>query len=213
MRAARLEYCLPRVISVPPCSRRHLRRYERVVSGTSAGGRKRARTRRRFAAPTWVGGLEAAHVLDEVGLLARGEAELEAAVVVVDDGAERRIAPVVVEAALHLGDDPAQRRRPVAERRGAVGLEVVDADLLAGVEVPAGVAELRRHVAARAASLAVEDRLAASRGGAVDALGVRHRQRELVQVERRELRGDQVARMADVGEAGPGSDRELLRVR
>src|SRR5215217_1850055 len=137
-------------------------------SGSSKGPARRCRTIARRRTRTAKSSSASAQELDQVELFLSRQGEVEAAVVVVDDGAQSGIAAVVVEAALRLRDDSPQRRRSVAERRGAIRLEVVDADLFGGVEVPAGVAEGRRHVAIGAASLAIEERPTPARGRAVE---------------------------------------------
>src|SRR3954452_5997038 len=104
--------------------------------------------------------LTALQVLHEVLLLARRQPELEAVVVVLNDGGERREAAVMVEAALRLRHDAPQRCRPVTQRRRPARLEVVDADLVSRMEIPAGIAEPGRHVAACTARLSSEQRRA-----------------------------------------------------
>ena len=74
----------------------------------------------------------------------------------------------MVEAALLVGPQAGQRAGPVHVGRRPVGLEVVDADLAARVQVLTRLGEGRRHVAGRALGPAVEQRLAA---------GCRHRRR------------------------------------
>ena len=111
-------------------------------------------------------------------------------------------------------EETTERRCAVASIRRPARLEVVDANLLRRVHVPAGLGEERRNVATRASSAAVEDRLAALRGLGVEAAfwwrGCRDG--ELVEVEGSELRGDEVGRATHVAEAGPGRHRELERV-
>src|SRR3954462_15253604 len=112
-----------------------------------------------MAPPLDRGPSEALEVLDEIGFLLYAQPEVEAAVVVVHDGAEGAEAPVVVEAALRVRPGAAQRRRAVHAVGGAVGLERVGADVARLVHVPARLAERRRDVAVRAARLAGEERL------------------------------------------------------
>ena len=89
--------------------------------------------------------------------------EVERLVVVLDDGAQVGEAAVMVEAALLPREQTRERRRAVPLIGRSRGLEVVDADFLGGVHVPAGLGEERRDVTRRAARRAVEDRLAGSR--------------------------------------------------
>src|SRR5438105_12963337 len=80
-----------------------------------------------------------------------------------DDGVQRPEAPVVVEAALGVREQAAQRRRPVSLVRRPLRLEVVDPDLGGGVHVPAGIRIERWHVAGRAFRRVLEERLPAAR--------------------------------------------------
>src|SRR5205807_4193281 len=97
---------------------------------------------------------------------------------------ERPEPSVVIEAALRSGEEAAQRSGAVHSVRGAAGLEIVDADLSRGVQVPSRLRVRGRHMAARA--IGREDLLAAIRGGPVEASGGRSRrvERELVFVQR-----------------------------
>src|SRR5207302_2342370 len=106
-----------------------------------------------------------------------------------DDIVERGETPIVIEAALGVREKPAQGRRAVAPIGRPLRLEIVDPDLRAGVQVPAGLGEERRHVALRAARLALEEALAALGRLLVEAtLGrARRTQCELVEVQGREL--------------------------
>jgi hypothetical protein len=113
---------------------------------------------------------------------------------VLHDGFQVLEASVVVEAALRLGEEALERGGHVRVARRAVGVEVVGADLLAAVRVPACVGEERRHVAACALPFAVEDLFATPCGTRVEGALRRswRRQRKLVEVERGELRGHAV---------------------
>ena len=93
--------------------------------------------------------------------------------------------------------EAAQRRRSIALVRRALGLEVVDADLLRGVQVPARLRVERRHVARGAARLSRRRAPAPRSAAAASKLAARRlgaRQRELIEMERRQLRRDQIAR-------------------
>src|SRR5262245_27322636 len=85
-------------------------------------------------------------VFDEILGLLLGEPKPEERVVVVHDRPQVREAAVVVEAALAMGPKSLQRRGAVPAIGGALGLEVVDPDLLRRVQVPAWLGEQRRHM-------------------------------------------------------------------
>src|SRR5262249_45663628 len=140
--------------------------------------------------------------------------ERERAVVVLDDVRQRGEAAVVVEAALLVCPQARQRRGAVAMVGIARGLEVVDADLRGGVRVPAGLRVERRGAGGGAAGLAREELAAASRRARIEAAGRRARggDGELVEVQGRQLRGDQIGLVLDVGETRGRGDRELRGV-
>src|SRR6476620_8129140 len=102
-----------------------------------------------------------------------------------DDGSEVREPAVVIEAALLPREQAAQGCGSIPLIGRAAGLEVVDADLGGGVHVPTGLREERRHVAARAAGVAVEDGLRSFRGRSVERRGrwFWRRKRELKEVQ------------------------------
>src|SRR5437879_1396787 len=96
-----------------------------------------------------------------------GETQVERLVVVLDDGEKRRIAAVMVEAALLMRPQSLERRRAIALVRRSVRLEAVDADFVGGVHRPSGLGKERRHMTRRAARRAGEDGLAAIRRTAI----------------------------------------------
>src|SRR4051812_28966012 len=99
-------------------------------------------------------------------LVVVAEVQLPGRVVVLDHVVQRGKATVVVEAALGMGEQAAQRSGAVLRLTWrALGLEVIYADLGRGVQVPSRFSEQRRHVAGGALRLALEDRLAALGGG------------------------------------------------
>ena len=106
-----------------------------------------------------------------------------------------------------------QRRRQVAPIRRSHGLEVVDADLLRGMKIPARLGENRRHVAGRAVGLAVEraSPLSAAAPSKVPPVAGGW-QRQLIEVERRQLGGDPVFLVLLVSLPGSCSDRVLLGI-
>src|SRR5262245_18697579 len=109
-------------------------------------------------------GSDRLQILDQVPLLFFAEAELEKAVVVVNDILERLESAVVIEPALMdflCVKQGAQRRGHIAASGAAVGLKVVDPDVLGLVKVIARLGEERRHVTACANRFLVEDALAA----------------------------------------------------
>jgi len=159
--------------------------------------------------------LAAIEELDQIALLTLRETEVEAGIVVVGDIQERRETAVVKEAALRPRPEAAELRRNQgaadSPRRPTVGLEGIDAHLGWSVRVVAGVGVERRHVAPRAFASAVEDRLTTFRCCGVEAAGRRLRclQRELVVVERGQLRRHLVGVVAEL-EKAPSDCRRIL---
>src|SRR6185312_14234995 len=80
---------------------------------------------------------EGLQVLDEVAHLAGREIELQRRLVVIDDVGEGGEAAIVIETARRMRPQPFERRGAVALIGGTIGLVVVDADLGAGMHVPA----------------------------------------------------------------------------
>src|SRR5262249_10437786 len=152
--------------------------------------------------------------LDEIGSLAGGEAQSEEAVVMVDHVGQGREASVVVEAARQVGPKTLERSRAVPPVRRPHRLEVVDSDLAGSVHVPSGLGVEGWYVAPGAVGLAVEEELAALGGRAVEtsARSRRRGERQLVEVKRGELGGDEVFVVADVSESVGGGHGELPRV-
>src|SRR3954454_21340163 len=101
----------------------------------------------------------------------------------------------MIEPALFVANQSTQRRRPIHLRGRSVGLKIVDAHLLRSVHVEPRLREERRNVAARAVSLTTEYCLSPL-GREIESLialrRLRLRNRELVEVQRSQLRGDQV---------------------
>ena len=122
----------------------------------------------------------------------------------------------MIEAALRVGEQPVQRRRPIPPVGRTLRLEVVDADLGRRVHVPAWLRQQRSRVAADALGLALEQLRAAGGGHLVEAVRRRGRrgQRQLIGVQPRQLRGHPVllGRHHDVPESVLGGDRESNRV-
>src|SRR5881227_3387539 len=75
--------------------------------------------------------------LDQIVLLLRGQIQLLEFVVVVDHIEQGGEAPVVVEAALHVRKEAAQRCRAISIVGRALRLKIVYADLRGLVRVPA----------------------------------------------------------------------------
>src|SRR6058998_855903 len=65
-------------------------------------------------------------------------------------------AAVVIEAAFLMGPETFQRRGSVSSIRGAIRLEVINADFRCRMHVPAGFREHRRYMTRRALRLAFE---------------------------------------------------------
>src|SRR5205823_13684563 len=103
---------------------------------------------------------------------------------------------------------------PVAAIRRARSLEIIDADLRAGVHVPPRLGVERRDVALGALGDAFEHCLSALCRCLVETAFRRPRrgQRELILVEARKLRRDQVDLALDVPEAVLRRDGELAGV-
>ena len=119
---------------------------------------------------------------------------------------------IVIEAALLAREQTLEGRGPVAAIRRPLGLEIIDADLGAGMHLPARLGVERRHIAGCASPLALEDHLAPLGGRAV----IRGRgwhgrwDGELVEVEGGELGSDTVVGEAlVVPEPGARCDGEL----
>src|SRR5262245_5701367 len=98
------------------------------------------------------------------------------------------------ETACLVSPEAIQRGGPVAVIGGAVSLEVLNTDLIPGTQIPAGFTASRLDMAARTVGLATEEYIPALRGGRVETprrwLGRRNRQ--LVKMQRRQFRTDQV---------------------
>src|SRR5438105_5613171 len=132
-----------------------------------------------------------------------------------DDIREGGEPPVVIVAALAAcGGESAQRSGPVTSIGRARGLEVIDADLRAGVHVPSRLAVERGDVALSALGDALEDSLPALCRYLVETAFRRPRrgQRELILVEARKLRRDQVDLALHMPEAVLRGDGELAGV-
>jgi hypothetical protein len=162
---------------------------------------------------------------DQIALLNWRQIEIETGVVMVDHLQERRKTAVVEKAALRPRPEAAELRRNQHPRvqppRPAVGLEgvnfslgVFEADFLWRVRVEAGVGVKRRHVALRAFTAAVEDRLTTFRRCGVEAARRwrRRLQRELVVVERGQLRRDLVGVVAELEKAASDRRGKLGRI-
>src|SRR5262249_21323169 len=114
-------------------------------------------------------------------------------------------------------EDARQLHGLVTVIRRAVGLEAVDLDVARRVRVPSGLGPERLVMAAIAIGLAAEEP-----GARLGRLGVevdagprlQRRQRELIELERRQLGGHLIAVGVDgdVTEPGGSRDRELLGV-
>src|SRR6185437_14371790 len=95
-------------------------------------------------------------ILDQLGLLLRGEVQVLGRVVVVHDREEIGEAPIVVESALFARKKTAKRCRAIAPIGGSRGLEIIDADFACGVHRPAWFAEQGRDMTGRTGALALE---------------------------------------------------------
>ena len=80
--------------------------------------------------------LEAQQVLNQVTLLAVGEPEVHAVVVVVDYGIQISEASIVIEAAGEVGRERANGRSAIAHDRPTVCLEAVNTDIGGLMQIP-----------------------------------------------------------------------------
>ena len=120
----------------------------------------------------------------------------------------------MVEASFEVSEEVANGRRPVTLVRGAIGLEIVDADFRGGVQIPTRVSPEWLDVAVVASGLAAEQRVAATCCRGIEATGRRLRRRncELVELKGLQLGSDDVAVRIDVrqiSKAMGGRNREL----
>lgn len=155
--------------------------------------------RRRRSRPPWSGAVvvrKRFQVFNQVVLLLLGQAQGKDRFVVVDDVEQGRELAIVVEAPFRVRPEAAQRRGPVPVIRGAVRLEAVDPDLGRRMQVPAGVRPERLEVAGVALRLSREENVASGGRSRVEApfRGSRGGNRELVELEGRQLSGDLVDR-------------------
>src|SRR5262249_3646532 len=149
--------------------------------------------------------LQRLQILHEIALLLGGQAQLEVAVVMLDHVIERREATVVVKAAFSTYEQPPERCGAIALVRRTLRLEFVDSDLRPGVHRPTRLREERLDVAATARRLS-EKEVAPTVGGRLIVALLRRfwrRERQLILVERRELRRDEVRRRPHVVEVRP----------
>ena len=105
----------------------------------------------------------------------------------------------------------AQRRGPVTFVGRALGLKIVNANLLCLVQIPAGLGEERRHMAACTTCLAFENGLTVLSRSEIEAAGRRrgHWQRQLIEMQSWQLGSDAillVLRMALPRARGDNSD-------
>src|SRR5579864_1819262 len=208
-RAVLLSHCYWR-----SAARRRPSQRGRVTRTGSVGNAARAAQRSRQR-PHY---LEALEEFDQVALLSWPQTEVEAGIVVADHIQECRETAVVEEAALRPSPEAFELRRDhgAADRplRSTVGLEGVDTHFGRRMRVVAGVSVERRHMAFRAFALAAEDRLTTFRRSGVEAAHRRLRclQRELVVVERGQLRRHLVGVMAEFEKAASDRRRVLGRI-
>src|SRR5581483_4286203 len=115
--------------------------------------------------------------------------QAKSAVVVVHDGIERGEAAIVIEPAPGVGPEAPQGRRAIAAIRRPVGLEVINANLGAGVHVPARLRVRRGEMAASALLLSVDAWLATIGGVMVVGGGRRSgsSMRQSIELEVRQL--------------------------
>jgi len=133
---------------------------------------------------------ETEQILNQIMFLAGRQSEMEACVVVVDDGSESGEATIVEEAALRVRKDRADRRRAIPPVRRSIRLKRVDADLGRRVQVPARFGPDWFDMTVVAAGFAAEQLIAPLGRCRIEAAGarLRRRNRELIELQIRKLR-------------------------
>ena len=128
------------------------------------------------------------------------QAERHAGVVMVDDLPQVRNPPVVIKPTLETGEQLIDWRCAVTVVGSSIGLEAVDADLGESVQIPPGIGPQRLDMAAVAVGFAAEQLVAARGRRRIEAARRRwrRRDRDLIELERRKLRGDLVIVRRDV---------------
>src|SRR5439155_11911405 len=135
-------------------------------------------------------------------------------VVVVDHVKQSREPPVVVETALHVSEQPAQRSRPIRVVGRALRLKIVDAHVRSLMCIPTRLSEQWRHMTLAAGGFAVKEGFAARCGAGIETSGrrTRRRNRELIKLKGRQLFRHHVYGAAFVPKASLRGDRIFLRV-
>src|SRR5262249_16571949 len=124
---------------------------------------------------------------------------------------QRREAAIVIEAAFLMRPETLQRRRSVSSIRRTIRLKIINADFSRVVHVPTRLREQRSDVTVLAFRITVEYQFPILDGG-------RSRRRcrgwngQLIKMESRKLRRDQIRLTSNVSEAGASRHRELCRV-
>lgn len=193
----------------PTCSRRAFladSRQSHASQSMDAGGLFQHSVSRRPCWPSRLvptqAALQGLEIFDTIASLLVGQPQGEVLVVMVDHSVEGREAPVVVEATFLMCEEPFNRRRPVALVGRTIGLKIVDSNLGRRVHVPTRLREQRGDVTRRARPRTIEHELAARRRRAIETSlgGNRRRDRQLIEVECGELRGDQIPGTAHLAE-------------
>lgn len=83
----------------------------------------------RAATREWDSKLQRLQEFRQVFLFLIGQLQFEMLVIVNDDFVQRLESPIVIEAALLVGPQPAQRRGPVLSGWGAGSVEIINPDL------------------------------------------------------------------------------------
>ena len=87
-------------------------------------------------APVCVSNSERFEKLGEISFFGSGQLEIKEVVVVLDDVAQRDEPAVVVETSFRVCPESLLGRRAVGPLGRAIGLEVIDADLISAVHIP-----------------------------------------------------------------------------
>src|SRR5215472_15473582 len=158
-------------------------------------------------------------------LLPIGEFKTKASVVVIDYIQQSRKAAIVIEAAFVDGlhemavfpdENSVQVHGLIDFVRRPVRLEAVDPDLLWCVQVPTGFSPQWLYMAVVALGLAAEQLVSEFSGRGIEVsarLGRRRGNRELIELERRKLLGDQIIIRGDVRQVSQVVRRRNRKLR
>src|SRR6185437_2919212 len=162
--------------------------------------------------------LQRQQILNQVAFFVRSQSKAEATIVVIHDVSERGEAPVVVEAALLMREQTAQRSSAVLMIWSAIRLERVDAHILGRMHVPPWFRPGRLDMAIIAFCFAAEERVATLGRFRIEifpCFGLRRFKRKLLHVQGRKFLCNSIfigADMWEVSESVLSRDRELVAI-